>query len=448
MTEERLPIPLEPMSSDEYAPLPLSPVVAEARKRAWERASENARRLAMPRRDFLRTAMGAATVLMTLNACNRDSAKSEGRSPGGSFDVPKDADLDEDSAKSVLDSDLPVLDAQTHFLEYDLAAPPGPGGAFFGDGFPHQNCGEKDHRACFSIDNYIKSMFTQSETALCVISAVAAPDPHSGELSVEFMDRARQRVKEAVGGDRILLHGLLAPSTRALSSVLEDLEAIAATYKVSGWKAYTNNGRGWRLDDGSRFGPQVGLASLQKILDLGVPRVCVHKGISGGDEWLSPADVGPAARQFPEVKFGVYHSGWEPGTVEGPYTDATAEVGTNRLVTTLRKAGVKPGKNVYSEIGSTWFNVMNSPDEASHVLGKMLKAVGEDNILWGTDSIWYGSPQFLIDGFRSFRISNEFQETFGYPELTPKIKGKILARNVAEFYDLDLSKIKQRPRPE
>lgn len=445
MTDEKLPIPLEAMSSDEYAPLPLSPVVQEARKRAWERASDNARRLAMPRRDFLRTAMGAATVLVTLNACNRDSAKSEGREPGGTFDLPNDADLDEDAAKSVLDSDLAVLDAQTHFLEYDLSQPAGD--TFFGDAFPHANCGEKDQRSCFSIDSYIKTMFTQSETALSVISAVAAPDPHQGEARVEFMDRARDRVKEQVGGDRVLIHGLLAPSTKALSAVLDDLEVVAATYKVAGWKAYTNNGRGWRLDDANRAGPQVGLASLQKILDLGIPRVCVHKGISGGDEWLSPADVGPAARQFPGIKFGVYHCGWEPGVNEGPFTAATAGDGSNRLIASLQKAGVKKGGNVYGELGTTWFNVMNTPDQAAHLLGKLLKHVGENNILWGTDSIWYGSPQGMIDTFRSFRISNEFQEKFGYPELTPKIKGKILSRNVAEFYDLDLSKIKKRPRP-
>jgi hypothetical protein len=445
VTDEQLPIPLEALSSDEYAPLPLSPVVEEARKRAWERATDNARRLAMPRRDFLRTAMGAATVLVTLNACNNDKAKSEGRSPGGSFDLPKEADLDNDAAKSVLDSDLPVLDAQTHFLEYDLSQPDDD--SFYG-GFPHANCGLKDHRSCFSIDNYIKSMFVQSETAFCVISAVAAPTPHDGELRVEFMDRARQRVKEDVGGDRIVLHGLLAPSTRALSAVFDDMEAIVTTYNVSGWKAYTNNGRGWRLDDGNRDAPLVGLASLQKILDLNVPRVCIHKGISGGDEFLSPADVGPAARQFPEIRFGVYHSGWEPGTEEGPYTEATKDIGVNRLISSLQRAGVKKSSNVYAEIGTTWFNIMNSPDESAHVLGKLINAVGEDRVLWGTDSIWYGSPQGLIDTFRAFRISNEFQEKFGYPELTQKLKGKILARNVAHFYDLDLTKIKKRERPD
>jgi len=39
-------------------------------------------------------------------------------------------------------------------------------------------------------------------------------------------------------------------------------------------------------------------------------------------------------------------------------------------------------------------------------------------VLWGTDSIWYGSPQDQIQAFRAFEITPEFQERFGYPALT------------------------------
>jgi len=46
---------------------------------------------------------------------------------------------------------------------------------------------------------------------------------------------------------------------------------------------------------------------------------------------------------------------------------------------------------------------MSSPDEAAHVLGKLLSRVGEDRVLWGTDGIWYGSPQPQIMAFRAFQ---------------------------------------------
>ena len=77
-----------------------------------------------------------------------------------------------------------------------------------------------------------------------------------------------------------------------------------------------------------------------------------------------------------------------------------------------------PHSNVYAELGSTWFLMLRRPREAAHVLGKLLLAVGEDRILWGTDSVWYGPPQSLIDAFRAFRIPESMQEEFGYPELT------------------------------
>jgi hypothetical protein len=68
------------------------------------------------------------------------------------------------------------------------------------------------------------------------------------------------------------------------------------------------------------------------------------------------------------------------------------------------------------------------------VLGKLLRALGPDRILWGTDSIWYGSPQPLIDAFRAFEIPQSFQERYGYPPLTVETKEKILSHNARRVY--------------
>jgi hypothetical protein len=92
---------------------------------------------------------------------------------------------------------------------------------------------------------------------------------------------------------------------------------------------------------------------------------------------------------------------------------------------------------VYAELGSTWWYVMRSPTQAAHVLGKLLKYVGEDNLLWGTDCLFYGSPQDQIQAMRAFRISPEFQERYGYPELTRRIKDKILGLNGARLYGVE-----------
>ena len=80
---------------------------------------------------------------------------------------------------------------------------------------------------------------------------------------------------------------------------------------------------------------------------------------------------------------------------------------------------------------------MGDPTQAAHVLGKLLAQFGEDNVVWGTDSIWYGSPQDQIEAFRAFQITEEFQERFGYPALTPAIKAKILGATSARLYGVE-----------
>jgi uncharacterized protein len=162
--------------------------------------------------------------------------------------------------------------------------------------------------------------------------------------------------------------------------------------------------------------------------------VAVHKGFAGGDRWASPADIGPAAAANPDLTFLVYHSGYESG--EGPIVERSDE-GVNRLITSVRDAGIGPGGNVFAELGSTWRSAMADVDDAAHVLGKLLLTFGEDRILWGTDSLWYGSPQDQIQALRAFQISDEFQETYGYPALTDEIKAKILGGNALALHGID-----------
>jgi hypothetical protein len=91
---------------------------------------------------------------------------------------------------------------------------------------------------------------------------------------------------------------------------------------------------------------------------------------------------------------------------------------------------------------------MRDPTQAAHVLGKLLVAVGPDNVLWGTDSIWYGSPQGQIQAFRAFEIAPELQERYGYPELNPEVKRKILGGNGLRLYDVDAVDTRCRVSPD
>jgi predicted TIM-barrel fold metal-dependent hydrolase len=426
--DDELPVELGPVSNGEYVPLPQTPVLRETERRARDLIERQARRRGMSRRDFLFTSMGTAAVFFALEACSSDEHVARtGRKPGGNLNVPEESTVAPDAAQDALGGDEFVFDLQTHFLEYDLSTPTGN----FGTNFPQASCGEPDPRACFSVDYYLDEIFLRSDTNLCVVSAIPASDDN-GPLSTARMDDARRVADRLCGDGRVLMHGQALPAIGDLEARLDAMSALVQQYPIKAWKVYTHAPVPWFLDDHDPRVKQVGNAFLDRARATGVDIVSVHKGFGGGSQYASPVDVGPAAAAHPDLRFVVYHSGYEAGHTEGPYDPDGG--GVDRLVRTLADASIAPGANVYAELGSTWFNAMRDPDEAAHTLGKLLVAVGPDNVVWGTDSIWYGSPQPQIEAFRAFEITPEYQERFGYPELTPELKRKILGANGASLY--------------
>jgi uncharacterized protein len=434
-----LPIKFGPCSNAEYDPVPLSPALTETIRRAREECERNARRSGMDRRRFLLSICGAATTLMMLDACTRESSK---RPPGGRYRITPEATTDPDAARDILAGDEFVFDIQGHLLEYDLN-PATRESSYFGEVFPQRDCGEDDPRACFSIEHFLELMFIRSDTSMLVLSALPIA-PEGSPLSMEVMEETR-RVSEALCRDeRVLLHAQALPNVGDLKANLDAMEVMVEKHPVVGWKIFTNypdlythNGDAWRLDDADPDLDQVGDAFIEKTIELGVPIICSHKGLSRGSPYASPDDFGGAAKKHPGANFVAYHSGFEATTLEVPYSEATAGVGINRLIHSMKKNGIGPNENIYAELGSTWWYVMRSPDQAAHVLGKLLKYVGEDNVVWGTDCLFYGSPQDQIMAMRAFEITEEYQERFGYPKLTKELKAKILGLNGARLYGVD-----------
>jgi uncharacterized protein len=433
--DAELPIKLGPCSNSEFRPVPLGAVEQEAIRRTRAEAERHAHRLGMHRRDFLRTLGGAALMLGVLSACHDDAQKAKGQRAGGRFHVDRDAASEPDAAKGSIAGDEVIVDVQTHYLNYDLATAGGIAG--LAGSFPQNACGEDDPRACFSVEHYLDLLFGQSDTNMTVLSSIPLPE-QSNPLTIDDMELARRLAKQLCHDERVLLHGGVQPTVGPHGLQIDGMSALVREHPIAAWKIYTHApGPGWRLDDADASAPRVGEAFLARVEEVGPRLVCVHKGFSGGSSWASPADVGPAARAHPGVRFVVYHSGYESTGTEGPYTAPTAHQGVNRLVTSLRDAGIGPGGNVYAELGSTWWALMRDPTQAAHVLGKLLVAVGPDRVLWGTDSLWYGSPQDQIQAFRAFEIAPELQERYGYPALTDEVKRKILGRNAMTLYGID-----------
>jgi predicted TIM-barrel fold metal-dependent hydrolase len=435
-----LPLKLWPCSNGEYLPPPLDELRREAMRRARAAAEVHARRHGWSRRRFLLSSAGLASGLVALQACSDEQARSRGAEPGGRFSVPPSAATDPDEATATVrgpatsapsTTTLPapaeapevVVDVQTHFLE----------SGEWGTGFPQGACGEDDPIDCFDAQHWRDLVLAQSDTAVAVISAVpvvGAADP----LSIDAMERGKALAAELCGDDRVLIQGHAVPDVGPLEVALASMHEVAATHRLSAWKVYTHAPGNWYLDDHDPAAEQVGAAFLRTARDTGVPVIAVHKGLSGGNPFASPVDVGPAAAAHPDLSFLVYHSGYETEVVEGPHDPDGA--GVDRLVRSVADAGIGPGGNVYAELGSTWRTVMGRPDEAAHVLGKLLLAFGPDRILWGTDSIWYGSPQDQIAAFRAFEITPAFQDRFGYPALTPAVKRRILGANAIELFGI------------
>ncbi|MET1112347.1 MAG: amidohydrolase family protein [Allosphingosinicella sp.] len=434
----RLPIKLDSTSNGEFVPIPLDSSLRRARALASERAAGLSRRLGMGRRDFLISSCGAAATLLAYNEAHAAAGRT-----GGYFALSAEAAMEPQLAAAELGKSEWIFDVQGHFVN-----PTGawlknvPAGARPLSQMAKAQCalsekpGDRSYLHCLGPSEFIKDVFLDSDTDLMVLSFV--PSTREGEpLTIEEAAATRAIVEKMEGSKRLMLHGRVNPNQ---PGDVEDMDRLAG-FGVSAFKTYTQwgpSGAGfWMTDD-------AGIAFVEKARKLGIRNIAIHKGLPFGPksyEHSTCRDIGPIARRFPDMNFLIYHSGYVAGEKEGPY-DPKRTDGVDALITSLIKAGVKRNANVYAELGSTWrFVSTRDPDSAAHLLGKLFKYVGEDNVLWGTDSIWYGSPQDQIQAFRTFQISEALREAHGYPEITPKLRRKVFGLNAAKPYRLDASKL-------
>ena len=380
-----------------------------------------------------------------------------GPSDGGYYDVPTDpTDPDKVCKKMLKASDFFIFDIQTHHVKrantlYDN---------FLRDQSQFTSyCNSRSIGPveCFGREEYTRLMFLESNTTVAVLTGLPAVDDANNPITNLEIAQAKAFI-DSLGENtqRLVNHHMVLPNQMGPSGVQAQLDAMERTVqmygKVGAWKTYpawapenteTSATGGWFYDD-----PQTGLKVVQKGLDLGVGTFCIHKGLpipAFSTKFNDPVDIGRVAKMFPQAKFIVYHSSFgHNGYQEGPYTMGSRQ-GSNALITSLLENGIGPNSNVFAELGTTWQLVSTPPlnavlgglNGAAHLLGKLLKYVGENNVVWGTDSIWYGSPQSQIDSFLAFQISPQFQQQYGYPALSVDIKRKILGLNAAKAYGID-----------
>jgi len=444
------PLPFRPgeVSNGEFIPQPPT-----ARDRAIEavtlqRADVIARRLGMDRRRFLQTSGGMALMLSVVNLACASGGSSQATdtttgstAPGGTFTVPEPTDVA--ACDHALGGSEFIFDVHTHHVVPDGPwRQEAPTIANMIRPLVPRGCTEADPFDCLDRESYVRDLFLASDTTVGILSDVPNSGPSDAPVPFQANLETHQFAKSLTsdGQPRALVQSVIAPNFGPLPPYLEEMERQVDTGLVTSFKVYTAwgpGGQGYALDD-----PAIGLPVVDKARELDVDVICAHKGlpIQGFDyNNNDPRDVVAVAQQYPDIRFVVYHSAFERETTEGPYDPNRARTGTNALIRAMDEYGLPPNSNVYCELGTTWREVLSNPTEAAHVLGKLLTRMGEDRVLWGTDAIWYGSPQPQIMAFRSFEISPQFQEQYGYPALTPAIKTKIFGTSAAALFGIDMS---------
>ena len=263
----------------------------------------------------------------------------QGDRPGSTLGLvhrPAEASSDLSAAQSTVGGTETILDVQTHLLDYELV----PEGPDFWSEFPYKNCGEAEQRDCFGVDHWMEELFVRSDTAMVVLSAVPIvgdADP----LSIDVMERALgASATELCGDGRVLLQGHAVPNVGRIEAALDgirELHRVTPDRGVEGVHAHARAGLVVRR----RHRPGVPLDGRGDRHDGRHSYRRRAQGLADGNPAASPADIGPAAVAHPDVRFVVYHSGYE-GNAEGPSprTARASTVSSDRL----RNAGVAAGK--------------------------------------------------------------------------------------------------------
>jgi predicted TIM-barrel fold metal-dependent hydrolase len=447
------PMPTQVVSNEEFIPRPQNRHQQQVEQLIREMGDERAAKLGMDRRAFMRTSMGLATCFLAANKVY-----------GNYWDVTDEETWEQAaSAEKWPKGEYFIIDVQTHFT----------GGAVLpfrnnemmkGMGFDLKN----DAQA-YSYQNMVKEMFFDSETEMIVLSGVPAVERDKDDagkvlegrarsprsiLPSWLMAHAKKDINELAGSTRALCQGNLAPNhywDTATNSIdkkttLEQMDREIKLYGISSWKWYCHSdpgrsGAGFQLDD------ENAAWFFEESRKRGMKIFSVHKGYSYQSRTLghlaNPKDVEKAALQNPDLTFVIYHSAIKHGPSEPDWVNlnkfdpTTGDFEWHNVLMDIKRRNPKLS-NVYCEIGSFFGPLaIAHPAMAMHGIGKNVKHYGVDHVIWGTDCLWWGSPQWVIEAFKRFQISDEFCEKFGYTKLTKDDKAKIFGLNAARIYGID-----------
>ena len=244
----------------------------------------------------------------------------------------------------------------------------------------------------------------------------------------------------------------------------------------------------WRLDDEVIAYPTYAvIASNEKQLAKhpGFFNICIHKGLSanltqpGGPNNTpdngNPDDMVKVATDWPQFNFIIYHSCLRPAfwplqslldiekksgsmaptmltdsdghTVPNiRWSTQFAQIAGGKYVAGAEPTSLSPSSpvrlpNVYAELGTTMASMITIfPTVFAHLIGQQLYYMGSKNTVFGSDTLWYGGPQWQVEALWRFQIPEQLQDKWHYPAITETDKRNILGLNSARLYGLQGAK--------
>jgi predicted TIM-barrel fold metal-dependent hydrolase len=494
-------VPTRNVSNGEYVPVAQTSAQREVEARVAAIAEEASGRLRVSRRRFLSGAGGMAASFIAMNEVFGhffDASPFELFEPAAAAEkgLPADAFVFDDQLHMVRDSQgaigMPLRAASQGAGTASTAAgfkanPFNPGGYPDELGNPWSAWTDSLRQTPnvgtnFMLTSLVKDVYLDSNVTVGILSnaplglflppGASEPIPPrtigeslSAELLTGYQTVAvRDFVNRIAGSTRLLAHGQFYPGKNNLEFMQRQIEEL----HPDSWKGYTiafsakNNDdptRGmerWSLDDEAIAYPTYELIRRNRAALKDRPgffNICIHKGLTTLGDPADPAsdqasmgnpnDIPKAARDWPEFNFIIYHASWAPlfyaqqslrSLREGRLLNGVPDV---QWVTRMaQQCAHLP--NVYAELGTTFAaTVTTFPTVCAHILGQLLKYWGPDRIVFGSDSLWYGAPQWQIEALWRFQIPEALAAKYGYPRLDDRTRRKILGLNSARLYKLD-----------
>jgi uncharacterized protein len=444
------PIPTQVVSNGEFLPGPQNAKQREVEDRIKSIADDLGGKQGLSRRHFLKTAAGMTAAFVAMNEVYGlyfDAQRAEAATP----------ELADARAQSL--SGQFIVDPHTHYI-HDNPRPNSPLQQFadmrnqFGAlGVNPELIKHVQTLNDLRLNTYVKELFLDSDTKIAGLSGAPSDIADDWFLTNDQIAATRNSVNRFANSKRLMSHFIFTPGQPGwLDAIDRGIEQL----KPDAFKGYTigdNMNKDisrfpWKMDDEKLVYP-----AYEKFVKAGIRNVAVHKGIfTLGEqakfprltEYARPDDVGKAAKDWPQLNFLVFHGAYryvgdgEP-IVAGDQFEKTGRLDWVTEVAEIRhKYGVD---NVYGEIGASFALLcVSHPRVAAAMLGTLIKGLGADHVLWGTDSIWFGSPQWQIEAFRRLEIPEDMRKKHSFAPLGAAdgpVKSAIFGHNSARLFGLE-----------